>query len=122
MNKVEELVNKWKENISNGNENYTEQQINGIAINCMSLAKTWFDNNQPKEKESYEVRLFNNDGVLSETLHGVTQENLPETIMSIITKNSEKYSMLTLNSFEFVNGIKNDIRELGKLDIFVKKG
>jgi len=117
MNKVEELVKNWKENVFNGNATYTDQKIAEIAINCISLSKTWFDNDKSKEKVSYEVRLYNNDGIMSEALHGITPDNLPETMMKLITNSNGLYSLLTLNSYMFVNGVKTDVNELGKLDI-----
>jgi hypothetical protein len=117
MNKVEELVKNWKENVFNGNAIYTDQKIAEIAINCISLSKTWFDNDKSKENVSYEVRLYNNDGIMSETLHGITPDNMPETMMKLITSSNGLYSLLTLNSYMFVNGVKTDVNELGKLDI-----
>ena len=117
MNKVDELVENWKENVSNGNMNYTDQRIAEIAVNCISLSKTWFDNNREQEKVSYEVRLYNNDGVLVETLHGITQDNLPMTMMKLITSGDGLYSLFTLNSYMFADGEKIDVNELGKLDI-----
>ena len=116
MNKLQELVKTWRENYSNGVSIYNEDQILNIAANCLSLSKTWFDNNKAEENESYELNLYNNDGVLSETLHGVNADNLPIT-MSLITNGEKAYSSITLISFKFTNGSKKIIRELGKMDI-----
>ena len=111
MNKLQELVKTWRENYSNGVSIYNEDQILNIAANCLSLSKTWFDNNKAEENESYELNLYNNDGVLSETLHGVNADNLS------ITNGEKAYSSITLISFKFTNGSKKIIRELGKMDI-----
>jgi hypothetical protein len=54
---------------------------------------------------------------MSETLHGITPDNMPETMMKLITSSNGLYSLLTLNSYMFVNGVKTDVNELGKLDI-----
>lgn len=113
-NKIEELLEKWEE--GSANSRYSQEQTRDIAINCVSLSNTWFQNNRPTEKESYEVRLYSDD-VVAETFHGVTADNLPETMMKIITNNNGKYNMLTLNSYIFKDGAKKDIRVLGVMDL-----
>jgi len=117
MNKLAELIKLWKENYSNDTSRYNEDQILNIAANCLSLSKTWFDNNKAEENESYELNLYNNDGILSEILHGINADNLPITMMSLITNGEKAYSSMVLTSFKFTNGSKKIIRELGKMDI-----
>ena len=116
MNKVEELIEKCKESSSLCGAKYTDEQIKEIVLNCVSISKTWFDNNKKVEGESYQLLLCDN-GVVKETLHGVTEENLPEAILDIIAKNDGTYSTIVLESYAFVNGSKTKIRELGKMDI-----
>jgi len=118
MNKIEELIKLWKEKYCNENERYSESQIYNIAANCLSLSKTWFDNNKSREKESYELDLYNKDGVLCEKLHGITSENLPLTMMSIITNECNSYSSMSLVSYRITKDTKDLVsNELGKMDI-----
>ena len=45
---VLDLVETWKEKCIN--PRYDEHKIAEIAVNCISLANTWFDNLKPVEK------------------------------------------------------------------------
>lgn len=113
--KIQALIEIWK-NI-NKYDQYTDEQITSIIINCLSISKTWFDNNKPVEKESYELRLYNSDDVLIDVLHGITKENLPETLVRLLAQNNGAYSFISLNSYSFADGAKTEINELGKMEL-----
>lgn len=113
--KVKNLVESWKEKCMNCS--YDETKAAEIALNCLSLSKTWFDNHKTNEKVSYEVKLTNSDGNLVESLQGITEENLPLLMMETITVKKEAVSLLTLSSFTFKDGKKTDLGVLGNLEI-----
>ena len=117
MNKFEKLIQKCNESILNGCNKYSDEQIRSIAANCIGLSETWFNNNKSVDKESYEVRLYNDDGIVCETLHGVTRDNLPEIMMNTFVNGKGKYSLLSLHSYKFEHGTKIELNELGKADI-----
>ena len=117
MKDITELIEKFKNSTSIRGKIYTDEQINSIVLNCISISKTWFDNNKKVEGESYELLLCNEDGDVEETLHGVTPDVLPEAILDVIGKNDGSCSTIILNSYLFTNGKKAIIRELGKMDI-----
>ena len=117
MKDITELIEKFKNSTSIRGKIYTDEQINSIVLNCISISKTWFDNNKKVEGESYELLLCNKDGDVEETLHGVTPDVLPEAMLDVIGKNDRYCSTIVLNSYLFTNGRKTIIRELGKMDI-----
>lgn len=117
MKDITELIENFKNNTSIRGKRYTDEQVNSVVLNCMSISKTWFDNNKKVEGESYELLLCDNNGDVEETLHGVTPDVLPEAILDIIGKNDGSCSTIILNSYMFSNGRKTKIRELGKMDI-----
>ena len=113
--KVKNLLESWKEKCMNCS--YDETKAAEIALNCLSLSKTWFDNHKTNEKVSYEVKLTNSDGNLVESLQGITEENLPLLMMETITTKKDAVSLLALSSFTFKDGKKTDLGDLGKLEI-----
>ena len=117
MKDITELIEKFKNSTSIRGKIYTDEQINSIVLNCISISKTWFDNNKKAEGESYELLLCNEDGDVEETLHGVTPDVLPEAMLDVIGKNDGSCSTIVLNSYLFTNRRKTIIHELGKMDI-----
>jgi hypothetical protein len=117
MKDITELIEKFKNSTSIRGKIYTDEQINSIVLNCISISKTWFDNNKNVEGESYELLLCNEDGDVEETLHGVTPDVLPEAMLDVIGKNDGSCSTIVLNSYLFTNGRKTIVHELGKMDI-----
>ena len=117
MKDITELIEKFKNNTSIRGKIYTDEQINNIVLNCMSISKTWFDNNKKVEGESYELLLCNEDFDVEDTLEGVTPDVLPEAMLDVIGKNDGSYVGLILNSYSFTNGKKVIIRELGRMQI-----
>ena len=113
--KVKNLVESWKEKCMNCS--YDEAKAAEIALTCLSLSKTWFDNHKTNEKVSYEVTLTNSDGNLVESLQCITEENLPLLMMETITTKKDIVSLLTLNSFAFKDGNKIDLGVLGNLEM-----
>lgn len=113
--KVKALVEAWKEKCVNCS--YDEAKAAEIALNCISLSKTWFNNHKTNEKESFEVNLTNSKGDLVESLQGITEENLPLLMMEAITTKKDAVSLLTLSSYAFKDGKKIDLGVLGNLEI-----
>ena len=97
----------WKNKNGENSSIYPEDKIVEIATNCVSLSETWFDRTKDK-KVSFELNLYNKDGDLSETLHGVGRNNLPYTMLDIAVNNNDKYSKLELCTFRFKDGEKEE--------------
>lgn len=112
---VLDLVETWKEKCIN--PKYDEHKITEIAVNCISLANTWFDNHKPVEKESFKVKLLDSNRDVIDTLHGITNGNLPFTIMETITMKNNIVSYLTLNSYIYTEKGETDLETLGELEI-----
>ena len=114
-NKIEQLVSAWKDTCQT--DKFSENVVRNIAANCISLAETWFDRHKPKDKESFFITLFNKDGIGVEDLFGVTKENLPFTMVKILTGSSDKYSKIEVKSF--INGIEGikDAEVIGDIEI-----
>ena len=94
---IDTLVKFWKDSYQN--DKYSDEAIENIAANCLSLSETWFDNNRPREGESFCVTLINKEGVNVNDLFGVTRENLPETMIKTLTTESDTYSKMVVKSF-----------------------
>ena len=106
-NILNKTLQAWKDKNGENCSNYPEDKIVEIATNCVSLSETWFDRTKDK-KMSFELNLYNKDGDLSETLHGVTRDNLPDTMLDTLVNNNDKYSKLELCTFKFNNGEKEE--------------
>jgi len=113
--KINDLLKKWEE-IYGSSSTYGHETLKNIAINCISLSETWFSKNEQNKKLSYELALFDKEGIIVETLHGITKEILPETMLKIIVNDSSLYSKMMLSSFYFNNG-KKETEIIGELEI-----
>ena len=110
-----EIVKHWLD--SNTDETrYSKEVLNEIAVNCVSLSNTWFNKVNPKEKQSFEVQLYDKENLLVETLHGVDSNNLPHTLFNVLASNKGYYSKLSLSAFKIVDGNKV-ANVIGELDI-----
>ena len=98
------------------NEKYRKDRIEEIVLNCVSLSETWFSKAPKDSKLSYELTLFNKNGVLSETLHGVTKDNVAASLSDILITKSDQYSKITLNSFSF-NDESKRVKTIGEIEI-----
>ena len=115
--KVNEILHNWLE--KNGEwviEKYGSiEKVEEIVINCVSLSNAWF--NKQKENEfSFEVSLYDKDGAIIETLHGVNSDNLPSMMFDIIVSKSNNYSKLSLMRYKYVDG-KKATELVGELEI-----
>ena len=99
------------------NDKYGKDKIVEIIVNCISLTETWFSRLTNKAKMSYELKLFNDGGVLVETLHGITKENAALSISDILINNNNKYSKVSLDSFSFNDGQKV-VNNVGEIEIY----
>ena len=111
---VKDIISNWHEKHGEAS-NYPEKTIEEIATNCCSLTDAWFSRFKPKDKISFELLFFDKEGVVVDTIHGITKENLPQFMFDTIMSQNGKYSKLVLNSFIFTDGIKstNYVGELG---------
>jgi len=114
--KLKDVVKDWFDKYGNDNQSYSVEKITEIATNCTSLSKTWFDRVKNIKGASYEILLFNKEGTLSETLNGVTENNIVETMLDILANKSNKYSKISFNYFKYENGEKKD-NLVGELEI-----
>lgn len=113
--KIENLIQTWNDKNGENNTGYSDDKLVEIATNCVSLSETWFDNVRDKNK-SFKLCLYNRDGDLSETLHGINRDNLPITIMKTIVNNSINYSKLELCTFKYEDG-ENKTESVGEMFI-----
>jgi len=114
-NIIEKMVLSWKEKYGESDK-YSERVLNEIATNCASLTNAWFSG-QTNKKLSYAINKHDKDGVVFETLHGITKESLPNTMLEIITTQSDKCSKLSLVSYSVSNGEKLT-NIIGELEIY----
>jgi hypothetical protein len=93
---------------------YPKERITEIVTNCVSLINALFDRVRNEKSLSFEIKLYNKEGVLVETINGVDKNNAYETIADIIINKSNFYSKLSLDSFKYerVNKVVNAIGEL----------
>lgn len=98
------------------NDKYGKSKIAEIVLNCISLTEAWFSRLTKKAKMSYELKLFNGDGVLAETLHGITKENAALSISDILINNNNKCTKVSLDSFSFNDGQKV-VNNVGEIEI-----
>lgn len=104
---LSKTLQAWKDKNGENSSIYPEDKIVEIATNCVSLSETWFDRTKGK-KVSFELNLYNKDGDLSETLQGVSRNNLPDTMLDIVVNKSYKYYKLELCTFKFKDGEKEE--------------
>lgn len=115
--KVNEILHNWLE--KNGEwviDKYGSiEKVEEIVVNCVSLSQAWFSTQNEKEF-SFEISLYDKDGAIVETLHGVTADNLPSMMFDIIVSKSDNYSKLSLMKYKYVSGNKQtDL--VGELEI-----
>lgn len=115
-NKVEEIIKSFKEKNENNSSIYSDERIAEIAVNCVSLSETWHDRVRNNKVISLELALFNKDNALSQTLHGISFDNLAETMLDILVNKQDKYSKMALNYYAFEDG-KKESGLIGDLEI-----
>lgn len=114
--KVEEILASWKNKYGENNSNYSEKRIAEIATNCVSLSSVWFEKVNNLKGVSFALDLFNKDGIVCETLHGITKSNLPEAMLDILVNKNKNYTKMSLSYFLYDGNAKiHDI--IGELEI-----
>ena len=112
---IDEIVKHWLDN-NTDETRYSNEVLKEIAVNCVSLSNTWFNKVNPKEKQSFEVQLYDKENLLVETLHGVDSNNLPSTLFGVLASDKGDYSKLLLSAFKIVD--ENKVATvIGELDI-----
>ena len=116
-NKVNDILKAWKDKYGEGKSNaYSYERITEIATNCVSLSIVWLEQVKNVRNYSLEIVLFNKDGVRSETLHGITNSNLPDTMVDILVNKNHKFSKFEVNYYSYINGSKIT-NKIGELEI-----
>ena len=114
--KIEEFLVAWKNKYGEDNGNFTDERITEIAVNCMSISSAWLEKVKNIKNISLRLDLFNKDNIVCESLHGVTKDNLPETIMDILVNKNNNYSKICLSYFSYSENCKID-KTIGELEI-----
>ena len=114
-NIVESILRDWYNKYGEDNNKFNSDALNEIAVNCASLSEAWMGRVNP-EKSSFELNFFDKDGELENSLHGVTRDNLPSTLFETLVSKSDKYSKVSLCSFNYNKGEKLT-NVIGELDI-----
>ena len=112
---IDEIVKHWLDN-NTDETRYSNEVLKEIAVNCVSLSNTWFNKVNPKEKQSFEVQLYDKENLLVETLHGIDSNSLPITLFGVLASDKGDYSKLSLSAFKIVDGNKV-ATVIGELDI-----
>ena len=112
---VEKIINEWEDSHNGIKCEYDKNAIKSIAINCVSLTNAWINNS--KKSNSLEVILINKDLTVNDILHGVDKNNLPLTLLNIITDKSKVLSSVVVNSFHYDENNKKIVEKIGTLDI-----
>lgn len=113
---VETIVDAWFEKNNNNSIKYSKEKITEIATNCVSLSEAWLDRVKNIKDISFELDLYNKEGVLSETLHGVSRDNVAETLLDTLVNGNSRYSKAELNYFKFEDGRKATA-SIGEIEI-----
>lgn len=95
---------------------YPKERITEIVTNCVSLINAWLDRVKSEKNLSFEIKLFDIEGVLVESIHGVDTNNVYDTIADTIINKSNLYSKLSLDSFKYDKGEKI-VNIIGELEI-----
>ena len=118
---AQDLFNGWLEtsfeygNLNGLNDDNYKERVKEVAVNCLSLSSTWFDNCND-EKVSFELVLKDNDMYEVKKLYGINRDNLPYLLLDYVTTKADQYSRAELYSFKYVEG-KKESKKLGTLDI-----
>ncbi len=116
-NKSIQIINSIKEKYGEEiTDKYNNNTISEIVINCISLVKTWFSSIKKPSELSYEMVLFDKDGNVSETLHGINNDNLSSALAEKLIVDSHRYSKALVNSFRYINDSK-EVKVIGEIEI-----
>ena len=114
--KVDKVLDAWFDKYGKNGSVYPDERIAEIATNCVSLSSVWLERIKKVKGATLEVALFNKEGVVCETLYGVSADNLPDTMLDILVNKNQKYSKMIINYFLFADGIKTT-DTIGELEI-----
>ena len=114
--KVDKVLDAWFDKYGKNGSVYPDERIAEIATNCVSLSSVWLERIKKFKNASLEVVLFNKEGVACETLHGVSVDNLPDTMLDILVNSNQKYSKMAINYYMF-NGNTKVSDTIGELEI-----
>lgn len=95
---------------------YPKERITEIVVNCVSLLNALLDRVKNEKGLSFELKLYNKDGVLVSTLHGINKKNVYDAVVDIIISKNDLYSKLSLESFKFEGGNKI-VNVIGEIEI-----
>jgi hypothetical protein len=115
--KIENVISFLKEKYGEQlNAFYSNEKINEIVVNCVSLVKTFLDSAGGLKNQSLQICLFDKNGEADDVLNGVTEENIYSTISDIVITKFDNYSKLSIYSFMFEEGIKST-KLIGEIEI-----
>lgn len=115
-NKLDNILKIWMDKHGDEECAYTEQQIAEIATNCISLTETWLEKVKNQNKASLEFMLFNKDGIVCETLNGISRDNIANTLLDILVNKRGMYTKIMVNWFIYEND-KKETKCIGELKI-----
>lgn len=116
IQKINEIVDAWNNRHGNSNDNYPQKRIVEIATNCVSLSEAWLNRIKEPSTKSFEIVLYNKNGVMCHTLHGITKDNVADAMFNVLIYESYKYSKMVFNEFKYENGSKST-NLVGELEI-----
>ena len=114
MKNIENVVNSILEKYEECP--FSRKQVGEIVINCAALADTYINAAKKNKNQSFEIELFDKAGELSNTIYGVTKDNMGETLADACVGGSRIYSLVSVNAFYYKDGEKV-VNNIGKLDI-----
>lgn len=95
---------------------FSREKISEIVINSASLLSVWLSAEKKSVKQSYEIELHDKDGIIVETFHGITKDNLIESVSDLLINKNKVYSTIVLNSFAH-DGHNKTTNKLGEIEI-----